>query len=45
MVTPDLELVVSDEENICRFEFQGKLNTHMTCVVDSSQGKVAGVIF
>ena len=38
--------LVNDEENGCRFEVKKgrKLDTHATYMVNSCQGKVAGVI-
>ena len=37
----DLEMVISKEENGCRFDHQRK--EEVTCMVNSCQGKVAGV--
>ena len=42
----DSEMVVSEEENGCRFDDKERTGlTHANCEVNSHQEKVAGVLF
>ena len=48
MDTRDSEMVINDEDNACRFVDPGKtkhLETHVTCMVSTCQGKVTGVLY